>query len=116
MTFDGPGVIAHSAGEIPEAQPQTGPIKVVIEGSRHQWLELTNAGVLASRVAVVLPGCMSGADRSRCNRSQALIDHELAERSASASFPIRVVSALSLIHISEPTRLGMISYAVFCLK
>src|SRR5659263_162969 len=26
------------------------------------------------------------------------------------------VSDLSLIHISEPTRLGMISYAVFCLK
>ena len=27
-----------------------------------------------------------------------------------------VLNALSLIHISEPTRLGMISYAVFCLK
>src|SRR5450756_3013907 len=26
------------------------------------------------------------------------------------------VPILSLIHISEPTRLGMISYAVFCLK
>src|SRR5450756_1144588 len=26
-----------------------------------------------------------------------------------------VVHTLSLIHISEPTRLGMISYAVFCL-
>src|SRR5450759_3958422 len=26
------------------------------------------------------------------------------------------LSDLSLIHISEPTRLGMISYAVFCLK
>ena len=26
------------------------------------------------------------------------------------------VKVLSLIHISEPTRLGMISYAVFCLK
>ena len=26
------------------------------------------------------------------------------------------VLPLSLIHISEPTRLGMISYAVFCLK
>src|SRR5450756_2998442 len=25
-------------------------------------------------------------------------------------------NSLSLIHISEPTRLGMISYAVFCLK
>src|SRR5450756_2910912 len=29
---------------------------------------------------------------------------------------VYVVSELSLIHISEPTRLGMISYAVFCLK
>ena len=28
----------------------------------------------------------------------------------------RSAVALSLIHISEPTRLGMISYAVFCLK
>ena len=27
-----------------------------------------------------------------------------------------VIIELSLIHISEPTRLGMISYAVFCLK
>src|SRR5450759_1014432 len=26
------------------------------------------------------------------------------------------VDKLSLIHISEPTRLGMISYAVYCLK
>src|SRR5450756_1255525 len=29
---------------------------------------------------------------------------------------IRQMLDLSLIHISEPTRLGMISYAVFCLK
>src|SRR5450759_4819153 len=29
---------------------------------------------------------------------------------------IHNAKALSLIHISEPTRLGMISYAVFCLK
>ena len=29
---------------------------------------------------------------------------------------ICTVIGLSLIHISEPTRLGMISYAVFCLK
>src|SRR5450756_1711637 len=27
-----------------------------------------------------------------------------------------MVQGLALIHISEPTRLGMISYAVFCLK
>src|SRR5665648_232838 len=29
---------------------------------------------------------------------------------------VRKLLGLSLIHISEPTRLGMISYAVFCLK
>src|SRR5450759_271356 len=29
---------------------------------------------------------------------------------------LSIAYALSLIHISEPTRLGMISYAVFCLK
>src|SRR5450756_2703004 len=36
-------------------------------------------------------------------------DWQLAER-------LRTIPGLSLIHISEPTRLGMISYAVFCLK
>ena len=30
--------------------------------------------------------------------------------------PLQHAEGLSLIHISEPTRLGMISYAVFCLK
>src|SRR5450756_2848206 len=30
--------------------------------------------------------------------------------------PLHPDKDLSLIHISEPTRLGMISYAVFCLK
>src|SRR5450756_2583682 len=36
--------------------------------------------------------------------------------SAVDNFPTRYLLNLSLIHISEPTRLGMISYAVFCLK
>src|SRR5450759_3754001 len=31
-------------------------------------------------------------------------------------FVQNIATSLSLIHISEPTRLGMISYAVFCLK
>ncbi|CZR99211.1 Swarming motility protein SwrC [Clostridioides difficile] len=33
-----------------------------------------------------------------------------------ALVPLLFGHDLSLIHISEPTRLGMISYAVFCLK
>ena len=39
-------------------------------------------------------------------RVHAVLNHQLPDR----------VPNLSLIHISEPTRLGMISYAVFCLK
>src|SRR5665648_1224200 len=56
---------------------------------------------------------------------------EALKRSHAAGIPSRVfqvsdyphrraqeedILILSLIHISEPTRLGMISYAVFCLK
>src|SRR5450756_489535 len=36
-------------------------------------------------------------------------------KAADPMLPLEALT-LSLIHISEPTRLGMISYAVFCLK
>src|SRR5450756_2859733 len=50
--------------------------------------------------------------------------HKITERDAghwstsadAANQPAQMGEHLSLIHISEPTRLGMISYAVFCLK
>src|SRR5450756_2669513 len=38
------------------------------------------------------------------------------ERDVAEGGRLHRVGYLSLIHISEPTRLGMISYAVFCLK
>ena len=38
------------------------------------------------------------------------------ERVAESAEGLVDAQLLSLIHISEPTRLGMISYAVFCLK
>src|SRR5450756_2852459 len=61
------------------------------------------------RVADRLAACM--VDR----RAPELITHPLAEI---IRFRLLMIGAgyLSLIHISEPTRLGMISYAVFCLK
>src|SRR5450756_2827823 len=47
-----------------------------------------------------------------------LLDHALADQLVDRGLDERGRDglALSLIHISEPTRLGMISYAVFCLK
>src|SRR5450756_2956416 len=43
---------------------------------------------------------------SCCERALEVVGHNVGV----------AVKLLSLIHISEPTRLGMISYAVFCLK
>src|SRR5450756_2928886 len=66
---------------------------------------------------------------SALNKLDGLHDHEpeskschphIVEMDASGISPlgcnVGTVECLSLIHISEPTRLGMISYAVFCLK
>src|SRR5659263_762376 len=47
-------------------------------------------------------------------RMSTLFVRTLREDPADAEVPSHRL--LSLIHISEPTRLGMISYAVFCLK
>src|SRR5450756_2797471 len=59
------------------------------------------------------------------NVARVVFEH-LDSRARGSSWPAELESvkvwesedawALSLIHISEPTRLGMISYAVFCLK
>src|SRR5450759_4321837 len=45
-----------------------------------------------------------------------LINPLMAASPVIRAMPMGPVRDLSLIHISEPTRLGMISYAVFCLK
>src|SRR5450756_2377805 len=50
--------------------------------------------------------------RSSVDNSNIGMLYELARATAFVAHPYH----LSLIHISEPTRLGMISYAVFCLK
>src|SRR5665648_1222744 len=56
-----------------------------------------------------------------CDREQGVLerDHLLGRADRHPQPPVGAALAdqhLSLIHISEPTRLGMISYAVFCLK
>src|SRR5665648_442845 len=56
-------------------------------------------------------------DRSRGNGPFVLSEIPVRGKYADKIPIVEVIFAdLSLIHISEPTRLGMISYAVFCLK
>src|SRR5665648_19472 len=52
---------------------------------------------------------LSGSHKTTCKTIENLLK-------AGIEVKIHLVINLSLIHISEPTRLGMISYAVFCLK
>ena len=52
--------------------------------------------------------------QARLNKFRAVMDREFP--GWEIAIVNHKVNMLSLIHISEPTRLGMISYAVFCLK
>src|SRR5450759_4377747 len=56
-------------------------------------------------------------ERRERNRRKYNTFHSLMKTRRVTLAPEHVTALnLSLIHISEPTRLGMISYAVFCLK
>src|SRR5665648_844942 len=66
---------------------------------------------------------VSGHRISTSDVEGALVSHPKVAEAAVVGYPhdikgigIYAYVTLSLIHISEPTRLGMISYAVFCLK
>src|SRR5450756_503305 len=71
-----------------------------------------NVNKVASRVELLVDvALIEGLDSAARLRLYAL-----AGKRRAADGRLRLVAQeLSLIHISEPTRLGMISYAVFCL-
>src|SRR5665648_1202247 len=80
------------------------PLFEVADIARVHGRELTERGKLTAhqkKVMTAICNCRTaelGGHKERCND------------------PGCSYERLSLIHISEPTRLGMISYAVFCLK
>src|SRR5450756_638004 len=87
---------------------------------------LTGEVVSEDRELYVFPATHYVAGEERMARAVAGIEAELEARLAELEqggklleaqrLRMRTTYDLSLIHISEPTRLGMISYAVFCLK
>src|SRR5450756_2659731 len=75
------------------------------------------ADILIFEYPGFLKGIMTGyAEKLRITPGLLLIAAIMMEIPIAMIFLSRVLKYLSLIHISEPTRLGMISYAVFCLK
>src|SRR5450756_3028316 len=80
---------------------------------------------LLGRKAGVVSGCALLVDyvltittsvASGCDQIWNFLSPGMARYKLFAEVAVLLVLILSLIHISEPTRLGMISYAVFCLK
>src|SRR5450756_2010222 len=65
------------------------------------------AAVLAQKPDVVCINTQSNLDE---------IEPQIVPAVKAGCNVVCIAEKLSLIHISEPTRLGMISYAVFCLK
>src|SRR5450756_3057640 len=96
------------------------PVRAVTAYAFHLPLAERHVRELAHR------RCLFPVAASACSQNRSLLQvrslcivmhHDVAVGAGHVS---RLVCAsgphLSLIHISEPTRLGMISYAVFCLK
>src|SRR5450756_267958 len=71
------------------------------------------AGLMGTTVAVGLPLAAATAEPQIKERPDAKPKLKVV---VTGGHPGDPEYGLSLIHISEPTRLGMISYAVFCLK
>src|SRR5450759_5888055 len=106
---------------VASASTSSGKITFRVIANLHEPRRASGAGLSHARVLHNLVGqvicvavrCLQSAAPEPCHRHR--------PRPVRREGPARVVArraarGLSLIHISEPTRLGMISYAVFCLK
>src|SRR5450756_187877 len=97
----------------------TDPSRLVATSSDSDFT-LTIEDALALYAAAGIPRTPRSIQRycAKQHLSSRRIETEFGEKYliTRSSVEKHIAYILSLIHISEPTRLGMISYAVFCLK
>eukprot|EP00825_Cyclidium_porcatum_P029166 TRINITY_DN31212_c0_g1_i2.p1 TRINITY_DN31212_c0_g1~~TRINITY_DN31212_c0_g1_i2.p1 ORF type:complete len:159 (-),score=20.56 TRINITY_DN31212_c0_g1_i2:52-528(-) len=102
----------------------TQQVSRVISSGKYKDVKIKNSLKLNNKnLAGFMEQSIFTTSRTRQNSPQR---YDYLQTEASATKPRRSIDYqthlktqhqyLSLIHISEPTRLGMISYAVFCLK
>src|SRR5450759_5473601 len=96
---------------IVERDDTTGLLRGTLADTPQRAFQARTIAELKARANEVLSAEQGGTDGARSERS-----YMIAIRWKCPSGTHATVEHLSLIHISEPTRLGMISYAVFCLK
>src|SRR5450756_557899 len=100
---------SYPAAIVVTSRYRSGSMAYVTPGS---WAWRTSV----SKRPVSSPARWSSASRpfARYEGAEVSITTELVAAREAGVPMVTKVRALSLIHISEPTRLGMISYAVFC--
>src|SRR5450756_1495870 len=105
-----PGATGHPMERLAEAHVGFEQVHPFLDGNGRTGRLLLN--LILARLGYA-PAIIQKRDRPRY--LQALRRADAGNHGPLAELIARTVLDLSLIHISEPTRLGMISYAVFCL-
>src|SRR5660398_293360 len=100
----------------PCSQPRVTSSKPQGRGNCSQMIPSPNTPCAGGApVAAATDGCSAGGSMTDIIRACS-VDPEEVTLPATTGTRGRSTPSLSLIHISEPTRLRRISYAVFCLK
>jgi len=87
--------VAHAARQIAQSQSERGIIEVGGNSAGDDRLQLTDASVLPTLIAEVLPRGVAGTDRTRRMDGEPFVHEKLTQRNTAARFPIRVFAVRS---------------------
>ena len=103
-----------SATQVQQAPVHSSPSSVTTQAANGTTAQHPQASEAVQPGAPASPGAASSAPSQGAGVAQTAKEERKIPVMKMSSLGVSI--KLSLIHISEPTRLGMISYAVFCLK
>src|SRR5665648_1259439 len=124
VTLTGSGGIAPLSYTFNGVTNGSGIFNAIAAGASYNW-SVTDAGnctPVTGFISITQPALLTGLatiENASCpgaSTGSAIAIASGGVAPYSYSWNTTPTQTLSLIHISEPTRLGMISYAVFCLK
>src|SRR5659263_741423 len=111
-TFEWPIVENYAGRQAYGTQSVDWEERINMDRMRKYRFGSAKAEMIKAKVGAVL--CLNESNIMYCTSTSSAFWTTPSSGLRYALFPATAECGLSLIHISEPTRLGMISYAVFC--